>query len=671
MYGYLVDCMATWRDDIRNYISEAVTYHLTEESPQADQPDSVSVALRPHQLSLLAAARGLERKARVDVMELGVSHLLTRYGVLADRVGAGKSLVALSLVRDAPVEQSQFTLREGGSARIIGIKHMPPVQEFRPEWSDLSGAPLFKAMGIGNHIHSTEKFYTRASIMIVPHNVAQQWETYIKEQTSLRVLIVKKTKDCDYDRAGFYSDVFNAELVVVSCTMLRKFMGAISFHGTPFANIMWSRFFIDEADSITCSLRPSDISARFTWFITGSWLNMLFPNGLYTYTMQGLSDETRLMIGDGAIRGVNSRYNVVGQSISDSRDGRFASLVLRNSDAWIDVSLLRPVIVHESVVCKAPANLGILRDFISPAAMEALHAGDTAGALAALGLKAASKETLADRVTEGLRGEVVQAEKILAFKRDIEYSTAAAKAAAVEKAEAKLTRLREQLDSLVARIASVSSELCPICYDTPRTTTLTPCCRQGFCLACLCECVVKKPACPLCRQPIQSTKDLLVLGDASSHESEDGAKSLAECGPPTKGAALLKLLSESTEDQRFLVFSAHEASFKGLRELLSARGIRCELLQGTAQRVERLRKQFRDGVVRVLCMNARHVGAGINLEAATHVVLYHRMNVELERQVIGRAVRFERAAELRVVHLVHEEETAYNGAAGSEVIMHV
>jgi SNF2 family DNA or RNA helicase len=139
----------------------------------------------------------------------------------------------------------------------------------------------------------------------------------------------------------------------------------------------------------------------------------------------------------------------------------------------------------------------------------------------------------------------------------------------------------------------------------------------------------------------------------------------------TKGAALLKALSESTEDQRYLVFSAHEASFKGLRELLSARGIRCEVLQGAATRIERLRAQFEDGSVRVLCMNARHVGAGINLEATTHVILYHRMNVELERQVIGRAVRFERTKELRVIHLVHEEETAYNGASSSEVIVHV
>ena len=175
----------------------------------------------------------------------------------------------------------------------------------------------------------------------------------------------------------------------------------------------------------------------------------------------------------------------------------------------------------------------------------------------------------------------------------------------------------------------------------------------------------------MCRAGIPSIKQLLVIGDGGPEEEDNKEAEKDAATLPTKGAALLQLLTSSTADQRFLIFSAHEASFKGLREVLAARDIRCEMLQGSSARVERLRKQFRDGSIRVLCMNARHVGAGINLEAATHVILYHRMNMELERQVIGRAVRFERAAELRVVHLTHEEETAYNGASSSEVIMHV
>jgi SNF2 family DNA or RNA helicase len=298
--------------------------------------------------------------------------------------------------------------------------------------------------------------------------------------------------------------------------------------------------------------------------------------------------------------------------------------------------------------------------------MEALHAGDTVGALHALGLKATTKETVVEKVTASLRGELAQAEQLLGFKRTMTYATPAYKVEAIAKAEAKVAKIHAQLAALMERVSTLETQKCPICYDTPQTAALTPCCRQAFCLACLCECIESKPQCPMCRASIRSAKELVVVGEGSADEEASDAPTL-----PTKGAALLNLLASSTEDQRYLVFSAHEASFKGLRELLSARGIRCEVLQGTSARVDRLRKQFRDGTVRVLCMNARHVGAGINLEAATHVILYHKMNVELERQVIGRAVRFERADELRVVHLVHEHETALNGSATSEVIVHV
>jgi hypothetical protein len=657
------DRMSTdWKEEMRNYVEGAISHHLHEESPQAEQPGYIFAALRPHQLSLLAAARQLETYASLAGKTLDEPVMLTRYGVLADRVGAGKSLVALSMVRDPPVAQTAMTLRESGIARILGVREMTGVQEFAPEWRDLPNEDVCNRM----FPRRDSRWYTRTAFMVVPHNVMSQWESYVRDQTQLQAVFIKKTRDCDYERGGFLRDLFTADIVIVSCTMLRKLIGAISYYGMGnlFARIVWSRFFIDEADTVTCSLRPGDIGYRFMWLITGSWLNMMFPSGLFTSAVELLPNTVRDLIGNGRIAGVQSSVNVVANAIADSRDPRFASLIVRNRDEWIDASLKRPTVVHETVMCRAPPNVDVLRGFISPAAMEALHAGDTTGAIHAMGLKTTSKDSVVEKVTGSLRSEIAQAEQLLGFKQTMTYSTPAYKEEAIAKATAKVIRLKGQLAALMERVATLETQTCPICYDVPQTAALTPCCRQSFCLACLCECVGSKPQCPMCRTAIKSTKDLIVVGEGEDTEVDVHAL-------PTKGAALLKLLSESTEDQRYLVFSAHEASFKGLQELLSARGVRCEVLQGTSARVDRLRRQFRDGVVRVLCMNARHVGAGINLEAATHVVLYHRMNVELERQVIGRAVRFERANELRVMHLVHEHETALNGAMGSEVIVHV
>jgi SNF2 family DNA or RNA helicase len=659
--------MQHWQNTLQTFISTAVSNQLTGQSDQAPQPTCIKTALRPHQLTLLAAARALEKGAHVPVIEAGQKILTSRYGVIADRVGSGKSLVALALAGDPPPKQTSIRIKESGGAQMITYNTLPETAAFPQGWQDLSGALLMKRVS-----DASRKIHTSASLLILPHNILNQWDSYVKEHTAgLRVYIVKKTKDCDYDRAGFFADIFSANLVIVSSTMLRKFIGAVSMYEPGFRGIVWSRLFVDEADSIACTLPSSEVSARFTWLITASWCNMLFPSGLQSYNCTSLTPELQDVLGRTSVQGLTTSPSCfIRNTVSSAMDPMFSRLVLRNSDTWINTSLEQPAFHHETIMCRTPPNLTLLQEFISPAAMEALHAGDTAGAIAALGLKPSSKDTLVDRVTAGLRGDLIQSEKILAFKRDIEYSTAAAKQLAIEKAEQKVARLKQQLASLEERIASSVAEHCPICCDVPSTLTLTPCCRQAFCLACLCECIASKPACPLCRVSIESVSKLIVV-DSSPSSALEAAEMPEIQQLPTKATALLKLLSESKPDQRFLVFSAHEASFRGLRELLAVHGIQCELLFGSGARIDRLRERFSSGEVRVLCMNARHVGAGINLEATTDVVLYHRMNTELEKQVIGRAVRFERKRDLRVVHLVHEQETLINGSQASEVIMHV
>jgi SNF2 family DNA or RNA helicase len=660
----------SWVADMRKVLDAADTHQLTSASPQAPQPTHITIPLRPHQRTLLAAARALEDTANITALNIDEPQLLTPYGVIADRVGAGKSIIALSLLADkAPVVQSQMSVRESGATRILryNLKERPPVLDLTPELLDISGGAAFmKAIRGDNGC-----VQARTALVITPHTVVPQWEAYIRDQTTLRSVIVRRTSDCDYENLRFFHNVFAADVVVVSTTMVKRFFGALLFHGGYPSKIIWSRVFVDEADSISLPIRASDISARFFWFITGSHLNMIFSKGIYSYRLTTLPADIQLRLGSGAISGITgSATGFVNAMVADSLEPILLRTILRNSEPWIEESLSQPVVTHETILCKAPASLGILQNFVTPAALEALHAGDIAGALAALGLEATSKESIIEAVTAGLRHDIDQAEKLLAFKHTMDYSTPAAKADGIARAESKVTALKEKLAALEARVSGMDSELCPICYDTPHTPTLTPCCRQTFCLACVCECVAKKPTCPLCRVAIKSVKELLVVGSGSSGS---GSGILVDAdvddGPSTKGAALLKLLSGISPADRYLVFSAHEASFKGLREVLATRGIKCELLMGTASRIQRLRKQFIEGKVQVLCMNARHVGAGLNLEMATHVVLYHKMNVELERQVIGRALRFERAAELRVIHLAHEGESGLT-MSNSEVIVH-
>jgi SNF2 family DNA or RNA helicase len=644
------------RTQEEQYIFDAVSNQLTEMSPQADQPIHICVPMRPHQLTMLAAARNLETKAAVHSLLASEAEpqMLTSYGVIADRVGAGKSLVVLALLKDPDVKQSKFTCTEGGTARIIGINHMPPSQEFG-DWD------------------FGEKNYTRTSLLVAPHNVIQQWSDYVQNQTnySENVVFIRKTKDCNTASLDFFRKIFTADAVIVSCTMLKKFKDAFANAGIRFSNIVWSRVFIDEADTIHCTLRYGEISYRFIWFITGSWLNMLFPNGVSAHYFYRDSAEVKKIMGDGNIRGISTN-NIVSQSVSGNFDGRFTALVLRNASDWIDVSVLQPRIHYETILCSSTQKIRILAGFIPSSAMEALHAEDIDGAMTALGIHPTSSETLVERVTQTLEKQLAQAEKILEFKRGLDYSTAAIKEHAIHKAEQNVIRIQTQKESLLERIHKDVLCPCPICYEPPRFQTMTPCCSHAFCLECICNCIKQKPECPMCRSPILTTQDLIVVGNPTKETGQSQSQSQSQSQIPSKSATLIRILTESTPDQRFLVFSAHEASFKGLQDVLAARGIRCEMLSGSTSRIERIRANFRNGTVRVLCMNARHIGAGINLESASHVILYHRMNMEMERQVIGRAVRFERAADLRVIHLVHKDETSFSGSTdGIDVVEHV
>ena len=660
-----------WANDVRKVLTAVDQHQLTSESTQAEQPPHIKITLRPHQRTMLAAARALEVNANITTLNVDKPQLLTPYGVIADRVGAGKSIVALSLLADsAPRVQSLMSVKEYGATRILhyNLKERPPIKELTPTMLDISGGKEFM-MALRNE---NGMIQTRTALVITPHTVVPQWESYIRDQTTLRSVLVRRTADCDYEHPRFFHNIFSADVVVVSTTMVKRFFGALLFHGCVSSKIIWSRIFVDEADSIVLPVRETDISARFFWFITGSHMNMIFSRGIWGYRMSTLPADLQTQLGSGAIAGITgSSTGFVNTMVADGLDPILVQTILRNSDSWIEESLKQPIVTHETILCKAPASLGILQNFVTPAALEALHAGDVAGALSVLGLEATSKESIVEAVTAGLRHDIDQAEKLLAFKHTMDYSSPAAKADGVARAESKVLGLKEKLAALEVRVSGMDSELCPICYDAPHTPTLTPCCRQTFCLACVCECVAKKPTCPLCRMPIKSVKELMVVGATGTIDTMDAIKAIAvEDGPSTKGAALLKLLSGISPTDRYLVFSAHEASFKGLREILATRGIKCELLMGTAARIQRLRKQFVEGKVQVLCMNARHVGAGLNLEMATHVVLYHKMNVELERQVIGRALRFERATELRVLHLAHDGETGLT-MGNSEVIVHV
>jgi SNF2 family DNA or RNA helicase len=70
-------------------------------------------------------------------------------------------------------------------------------------------------------------------------------------------------------------------------------------------------------------------------------------------------------------------------------------------------------------------------------------------------------------------------------------------------------------------------------------------------------------------------------------------------------------------------------------------------------------KAFQGGDIRCLLLNSHYAGSGLNITAATHVILLHAMTHEEEKQVLGRAYRIGRTGSLEFIKLLHKGEESY------------
>ena len=80
------------------------------------------------------------------------------------------------------------------------------------------------------------------------------------------------------------------------------------------------------------------------------------------------------------------------------------------------------------------------------------------------------------------------------------------------------------------------------------------------------------------------------------------------------------------------------------------------LLKGSTGQVTNIIQDYKDNKFKVLLLNAKYFGSGLNLQMTSDIILYHRMDEELEKQIIGRGQRLGREGTLRVHYLCHKNE---------------
>ena len=618
---------------LRNHLEmfqQTFSNALTESSPLAEQPTHVKTPLRLHQLASIAAMKEKETTLRVGCKIQGTDEtLFSQYAYLGDRVGVGKTLMVLGHIS----QMATYPLRP------------------QPLLSNLHPSSTAACFSIAPHTVSSNVY---DSLIVVPHTIYKQWQETIENQTTLKAHFLKSQRDLDKD--SLLTSLQTSHCTLISNTLLQPFLYNIQAR-TPNQTTSWRRVFFDEADTIKLSGGCHRPNANMTWYVTASYANMLCVNNYYhSYIIRQLP-QAFLETLDPELQEMLQTYVENHPNVTFFRTtspNYFADtksthplrghLVVKSSKAFLDQSIQLPALHQEIIRCQTPFTQQLLDQAIPPEIETLLHAGDISGALMSLGVSSHTPLTIVDAVTEFRKKELNRLQRLFQFKQEETYISAQAKEAALAALQYKIQTAEQQLHALQQRIEEATKESCSICFETPTEPVLVPCCSKMFCGSCILSWMTRTPACPLCRRSFHPS-ELKRIG-----QEFGGTRTIV----PKKIDALLQILQENP-DGKFLIFSRYENPLLSIQEMIHD-AYPTATLQGNKDSISRILSEFEKGHIKILLLNSRQAAAGMNIPSATHLILLHKMGMEEEKQILGRAYRLGRTAPLRFIKLLHQRE---------------
>lgn len=586
-----------------------------------------NIQFKDHQMTAIYAMRQFE-DVGINIMDQPPRSFLrsenflyfidSNFGILGDSVGTGKTYIILGLILDNLIPKSRNTNMCG--TKLISLKR------------------------------NDKKKCIKTNLIIVPNMLVTQWTKIFKLSQLKTYNIIKKTQadylkymstnELNHDITDEYVEYWDA--IIISSTMYKHF--------NKFRDVKWARIIIDEMIDINIHGSPINWNCNFIWFLTGT------PKRIHTITKRYIKDII---------------------SMSDDVMLKLIKyIVVQNDPEYIEESMHIPPPIHNIIMCDSPFDHKIARQYINSNIAELLNAGDIKGAIIKLNCDVDTDENILQIITKQINVDIHNTKihldalnRIIPINKKIHSEN-------LDKTQKELNSLYTKLDSIKKRINSYKEECCPICmekfnnnvesvssqnsYENPDRKILNqkpidnenknncvpgimPCCDQLFCFSCL---VKVSPRCPLCRK-IFILKNIRVI---KNNLLEFKNKNII---PPTKIDALIKIILLKKKG-KFLLFSNHDISFDNILERFSQENISHAKIKGPT--IDNIISRFSDGTIKVLLLNAKQYGSGLNLQMATDIIIFHHLDISLETQVIGRAHRFGRTTSINVHHLLFDDE---------------
>lgn len=451
----------------------------------------------------------------------------------------------------------------------------------------------------------------KSNLIIVPHKIMTQWEKFFDYSPSLKIFVYDTQEKDNLINLGSFN---NLDVVIVPCTRIDHFFNLTK-------EIKWKRIFIDEADSIKLP-KIIELNANFIWLITGTPYGLVYSNRPY----------------------INNIFK-------KNKDWIINFITVKNNNEFIDESIKLPMPIRILIKCLTPKELKI-KEFIPKNIVHMINAGNTEEAIRLLNCNEDTNDNILKVLTRNIIEAIKNKNIELEAEKKKKYHGVAKEEhiKKIENLEKVINRLNERYNSIKKKILELNDEYCPICLDNFNRPTILSCCKSIYCFECLTITSGQSNNCPNCKSILDKKNIHMFNNKKNKMDKNKNNEKLKN-----KIDILMEIMNNKSEG-KFLIFANYSETFLKIEKLFIEKKIPYAILKGNSNIVNNYIEEFKKGNIKVIMLNAQHYGAGMNLQMATDIIMYHRFTRELEEQIIGRAQRLGRSNQLNVYYLLHDNE---------------
>jgi hypothetical protein len=469
-------------------------------------------------------------------------------------------------------------------------------------------------------MYSSGQFYitkpyeqAKSNLLVVPNGIYNQWINYLKNTT------------IDYHQCNIQTGINTDKTLNIVRANDYKIMSesernAYIYHF--YKTHKFNRVIFDEVDSINIPNCPS-VNASFYWFVSAN-VKELYSN---------------------KIRNKGFIYNQFRSLQYVNRD-YLKYLYIRCDNDFINKSMDLPLPKINTIKVKSQV-INVLTGIIDTRAEGLIQSNNIREFAEIYNVELTSSSNVINIVCDSLIREKDNHIVDLESAKRKHYSSELIKINAIKRIEEQIKEIDNKIELIRQRITD--TDLCPISYEEIVNPAIMRCCKQTFDLSSIDEYLrsTRNAKCPFCKASLSRSQIILVNDDMIEEETKEEEINVGDWIPSehTREENIIHTIINKCKNN-ILVFSQYDSAFENMKIINNTI---VKQLKGRHNPTETINWiNTRTNQKKILLLNARDFGAGLNLEQATDVIIWHTMRSDIENQAICRAQRYGRPDVLNI-----------------------